>query len=186
MTTKTKKTAFPKQKEGVALGVLAQREPEELIDMSEPIKVEATFTLKEIKMKMDDLAWRIKFALNKRLDSTFREYDVRLSVNTDPYDDDISLIERKIEEVESESHLFGDEKVEKVRYLRGQILDIKDKLGEVVDKCETMEFKGIIEELKYKDARTTQVVMIIPAEAVETLNEQRVNMEHYKIELIRK
>lgn len=180
MATKTK------AKKDVVLGIPAQREPEELIDMSEPIKVEATFTLKEVKMKMDDMAWRMKFALNKRLDSTFREYDVRMSVNTDPFDDDISVIERKIEEVESESHLFGDEKVEKVRYLRGQILDIKDRLGEVVDMCETMEFKGIIEELKYKDTRTTMVVMIIPAEAIQTLNEMRAHMGHYKIELIRK
>lgn len=156
----------------------------ELIDET-AIVVEASFELKKIELK-DDLAWRMKIDMNTRLNHTFREYDVRLSLDETPYETRISDMERKREEVLDEASLFEGNKKQEAKFIDGQIQDIKDELAEKKAQCPDIEFKGVIEELKYKDAYHTIVVMMFPSDSLIELNAQKRELTHYKIELIRK
>lgn len=155
----------------------------ELIDDS-AITVTTVFELKKIELK-DDLAWRMKIDLNTRLNHTFREYDVRLSIDESPYETRIADLERKIYEVESEASLFEGNKKQEVKFINGQIADIRAELEEKKAQCPVIEFKGVIEELKYKDAYHTIVVILFPSDALAELNEMKRELSHYKIELIR-
>lgn len=139
------------------------------------------FDLKEIRMK-DDKAWRLKAVLKVSLPQSFREYDVKLSLNEEPYESRIKDVERKIEEVNLSNELF--DKRDAIAEMRGQIKDIQEELAEALKETHTIEFSGVLEELKYKDSDTV-VVMLIPADVIQELNDARFKFETYKIELLR-
>lgn len=163
---------------------MPKKNEEELIDDS-AIVVASSFELKKFEMK-DDLVWRMKLELRTRLNHSFREYDVLLSIDESPYETRIADLERKRYEIDSEASLFEGNKKQELKFIDGQIQDIKDELKEKKDQCQPIEFKGTIEELKYKDSVTTVIVMMFPSASLAELNEMKHELTHYKIELIRK
>lgn len=156
----------------------------ELIDMDTAIIATAVFDLKKIEMK-DDLAWRIKLELKTKLSHTYREYDVKFSVNEEPFNIRIADLERKRSEVESENQLFGDAKKTQLKNIDDEIKEVERELEDMQADCPDIEFAGTIEELKYKDGNTI-IVMLFPASSLTEMNDKRRQLSHdYKIELIR-
>lgn len=167
---------------------MAKNKPTEILDVNEAIISTTTFKLKKIEMK-DDLEWRIKLELNTKLSQTFREYDVRLSVNETPFKLRIEGLERKIENIEADRQdslpLGVGSKKDHVKVINNEIKDIEQELKDMQNDCPDIEFKGTIEELKYKDGNTI-ISMLFPGTIVNELNEKKFLLTHYKIELIRK
>lgn len=160
----------------------------ELLDLEETIVSTTTFKLKKIEMK-DDLEWRIKLELNTKLSQTFREYDVRFSVNETPFKLRIEGLERKIESIESDRQdslpMGVGTKKDHIKQIHNEIKDIEQELKDMENDCPPIDFKGTIEELKYKDGGTF-ISMLFPGSIVNELNEKKFLLVHYKIELIRK
>lgn len=155
----------------------------ELLDTDSAIIATAVFELKKIEMK-NDLAWRIKLELKTRLSQSFREYDVKFSVNEEPFNLRIADLERKRSEVESENQLFGENKKTQLKNIESEIKEVEQELKDMQENCPDIEFSGTIEELKYKDGNTI-ITMLFPASSLTELNDKRRDLAHYKIELIR-
>lgn len=157
----------------------------ELIDpLDTAITIESLFTLKKIEMK-DDLAWRMKLEIKNKLEHTYREYDVKFSINEEPFEMRISDLNRQIEEVKNQNQLFGDAKKDQINSIKNEIKEVQQELKDLKDDCGNIEFPVTIEELKYKDGNTI-IVMIFPATSLEEINEKRRDLaSYYKIELIR-
>lgn len=156
----------------------------DLIDLEASTVATAVFELKKIEMK-DDLAWRIKLELKTKLDHSFREYNVKFSVNEQPFNLRIADLERKRSEVESEDQLFGDQKKTQLKNIDSEVKEVEQELKEMQEMCPDIEFEGTIEELKYKDGNTI-IVMLFPATSLAEMNDKRRQLaEYYKIELNR-
>jgi len=171
MLTKTNKNKKPKAP------------VKELLDLSEKIVVESVFKLKEIKMK-DDFIWRMKVELLTRLSQSFREYDVKLSANEKPFLTKIEDLNRRKADIESENQLFEGNKKAQIKEIENEITECEEELEEMKRMCQVIEFKGTIEELKYKDGNTI-VVMMFPSEVLAELDSNKTMFRNYKVELIR-
>lgn len=158
-------------------------EKKELLDTDTAIVATAVFDLKKIEMK-DDLQWRIKLELKTKLSHSYREYDVKLSVNEEPFNVRIKDLERKASEVESEAQLFDGNKKTQLKNIDDEIKEVEQELKDMQSECPDIEFAGTIEELKYKDGNTI-ISMMFPASTLSELNDKRRELGHYKIELIR-
>lgn len=164
-------------------GKKGAEEKKDLLDTDTAIVATAVFDLKKIEMK-DDLAWRIKLELKTRLSQSFREYDVKFSINEEPFNVRIADLERKRSEVESESQLFDGNKKTQLKNIDDEIKEVENELKEMQENNPDIEFAGTIEELKYKDGNTI-IVMLFPASSLAELNDKRRELGHYKVELIR-
>jgi hypothetical protein len=168
MQTKSKKTK-------------AKVEP--LLDLDSSIVATSTFELKKIEMK-DDMAWRIKLELKTRLSQSFREYKVKFVFNEDPYNTRIEDLEKKKNEINEENQLFEGGKKQQLKNIDQDILEIEEERDEMKGQCVEIEFAGTIEELKYKDGNTI-IVMLFPSDILAKLNDNKLLLRYYKIELIR-
>ena len=180
MATKTMANKKPKAKE----------KKSELIDMESALVRSALFTLKEIKMK-DDFGWRIKLILKTKLEHTYREYFVKFSVNEEPFEMRIEDLERKKQQVQDDAQMALDDGMsdsarnKQIQNIDKEIEDVKAELESMLSGCPTIEFDGVIEELKYKYGET-HIIMWFPSDSLKELNEHRKMLaHHYKIELIR-
>lgn len=141
------------------------------------------FLLESIMMKKDKL-WRLKLTLKTQLPESFREYGVRLSLNEEPYLMRIDDLKKRLVEVNAENPLFKGDKKKQLKQIEQQIADVKTELHEAQSVLPVIEFDGTIEQLTYKDGDTI-VVMMIPAKSVGELNDNRNQVNAYKIELLR-
>ena len=161
----------------------------ELIDDVEPIKQVSLFELKKIEMK-DDYEWRLKLVLKTRLNHTFREYKVKLSVNERPFEMRIEDLEKKKRQIEDDAQLAIDDGMPSsarkthLKNIDKEITEVKAELEQMLRDLQVLEFEGIIEELKYKHGDTV-ISMFFPSSILADLNQQRYLLKHYKIELIR-
>lgn len=143
----------------------------------------SVFAHEQTTLKKDRL-WRMKLTLKTTLPETFREYGVRLSLNEEPYETRIADIERRKADVSAENQLFGAEKKKQLAGFDQQVKDVEAELEDAREAAPEIEFDATIEQLAYKDGDTV-VVMMIPATAIPAINEQRLNLSNYKIELLR-
>lgn len=162
----------------------------ELIDMESATVIPSLFELKEIKMK-DDMAWRLKLVLKTKLSHTWREYFVKFSVNERPFEMRIEDLERKKQQVQDEVQMALDDgtpasaRNKQLKNIDEEIENVKAELESMLADCPSIEFDGMIEELKYKHGET-HIIMWFPSESLKELNQYRAQLSHhYKIELIR-
>lgn len=157
---------------------------EPLLDLDSAIMIDMTFELKKFEMK-DDLAWRMKLELHKKLSQSSREYKVRFVFNEDPYNRRIEDLEKKKDEINGELQLFEGGKKQQLKNIDEDIKEIEEERDEMKDQCEEIEFAGTIEELKYKDSNTI-IVMLFPSAVLAKLDSNKVLLnKYYKVELIR-
>lgn len=144
----------------------------------------SVFLLEELKMKKD-FVWRLKLKMKTVLPQTYREYDVKLSLNEEPFELRIADLEKKIEQVnmDAQEEMFGNKKTQ-IANIRKEIKEVEEELAGKLKDSPVIEFKGVIEELKYKDIDTI-ITLIIPALSVAEINESKYIFKHYKVELIR-
>lgn len=161
----------------------------ELIDDAEPIKQVSLFELKKIEMK-DDYEWRLKLVLKTRLNHTFREYKVKLSVNERPFEMRIEDLEKKKRQIQDDAQLAIDDGMpssarnKHLKNIDNEIDEVRAELAQMLRDLPELEFEGVIEELKYKHGDTV-ISMFFPSAVLADLNQQRYLLKHYKIELIR-
>lgn len=161
----------------------------DLIEDDAIIKQVALFELKKIEMK-DDYEWRIKLVLKTRLNHTYREYKVKLSVNERPFEMRIEDLEKKKRQVEDDAQLAMDDGMPSsarkthLKNIDKEIVEVKAELEQMLRDLPELEFEGVIEELKYKNGDTV-ISMFFPSAVLADLNQQRFLLKHYKIELIR-
>lgn len=163
----------------------------ELIDMESAIIIPALFELKEIKMK-DDYQWRVKLILKTKLNHTYREYFVKFSINERPYEMRIEDLEVKKQKVQDDIQMALDDgtpasaRNKQIANIDKEIEEVKKELEDLLECSPSIEFDGMIEELKYKDGNETHIIMWFPADSLKELNQFRAQLSrHYKIELIR-
>jgi len=161
----------------------------DLIDESAIIAT-TTFELKKFEMKGDDLQWRMKLELKTRLNHTFREYNVRFSVNEKPFEIRIEDLERRKQMIQDEVQMAIDDgspasnRKQQIKNIDLEIDQVRAELEQMIADLPVMSFDGVIEKLEYKYGDTV-VTMMFPSEALAELNTQRGMLPHYKIELIR-
>lgn len=144
---------------------------------------ESVFELNSLAMKKD-FAWYLNINLKLMLPQSFREYKVKMSVNEKPYENRIADFEREITNLESEATLFPDGSKKQVANIKKQIKAVEQELADMRETCPEFEYAGIIEALAYKKG-DTQITLRIPADVVNKINEHRLLLDNYKIELIR-
>lgn len=144
----------------------------------------SVFLLEELKMKKDFI-WRMKLKMKTVLPQSYREYDVKLSLNEEPYNIRIADLEKKRYEVETDAQeeMFGAKKTQ-LKNIDQEIKEVEKELEQALKDSPVVEFNATIEELKYKDADTF-IVLQIPANTVKEINDNKYILKSYKIELIR-
>lgn len=156
----------------------------ELLNLDESRIIATTvFELKKFEMK-DDMQWRMKLLLKTSLPQSFREYKVKLSLNEQPFNVRIADLERKRSEVETEETLFPDQRKKQCQNIDLEIKEVEKELADTKANAPEIEFQGTIEELKYKEGDTL-VMLQFPSVSLKELNDNRMTLKHYKIELIR-
>lgn len=137
------------------------------------------------KLAMDKYQqWTMKMILKTVLPQSYREYSVLLSVNETPFELRIEDLEKNRERVDNEQQLFSDQKNIQLRNIDNEIKSVQAELEDMRNACPDIEFEGSIISLKYKEGDTV-IEMAIPAELIKELNQNRLNLKHYKIELKR-
>lgn len=137
--------------------------------------IEASVLLESLEMKK--LRWSAKICVFEILPKTYHSYKVKLVFDDKTY---IERIDQLIEEFETS--LFANDRASKKvhdRKIAGMRADLDKKIAE----CEKIEFVGLIEELKYKNART-ELKMIVPDDVIEAFNRQKTRFNIYKICLV--
>lgn len=144
----------------------------------------SVFLLEELKMKKDFI-WRMKLKMKTVLPQSYREYDVKLSLNEEPFNLRIEDLEKRRYEVETDNQgdMFEGKKTQ-LKNIDLEIKEVRKELETALKESAIIEFKATIEELKYKDADTI-IVLQIPASTVKEINDSKYVLKTYKVELIR-
>lgn len=146
--------------------------PEELENVG---KIESTLSLDTIQLKR--LKWQCKIWVKCTLPKTYRSYKIELSLDESPYI-------KRIDDLESEfsGSLFSTDKAS-VKAHNQKIAEIRQKLDQLRNDTEKIEFVSLVEELKYKDAETV-LLITLPDDVIEAFNRQKSRFDLYKIVLI--
>jgi len=142
--------------------------------------IATNFFLQEIKMK--ELCWSIKLELKAILPRSYRNYDVEMVFDNEPFDSRVRHVQGRITKLEKDPQLFDDVKKQELDDLRQEINDIEKERNALDNQCPTISFPGTIEELKYKGAGTV-LVMNVPDSIIELMNQKKSLISYYKIEL---
>jgi hypothetical protein len=152
-----------------------------------PFLIQTTFGLggtTPLALKMDGggIYWDLKLNINQILDRSFYKYNIRLSINEDPFNRKIEEAERKISEIGSESHLPGMEDKGEIKSQMERIKDTKIELEQLIKSTDIIEFYATVISIKYSGV-VTVVEFNIPADIIALLNKNRFFFSQYKIEL---
>lgn len=143
--------------------------------------VTCLFKLDQIVMKKD-YVWRIKMFIKETLKKTFHSYGVKLIFNDEPYLTNIEDLESEVKRIKTSQRLFPD--IKGLKKARKEVEEATYELRDLRGKCPVIEFDGTVEELKYKEEDTeTMITLRLSAEKVNELNELRLMLGYYKIEL---
>lgn len=151
-----------------------KKQKAELIDMEDenPGMIESTIFLQELKLK--DKRWSAKMLIGVTLPKSHHRYNVKMELDTAPYEDRITELEQGLDE-----SLFREEK-SSVRDTNKRIKEIRQELERMQNDCYPIEFSCVVEEVKWKD-RDTLLTARIPDDIIEDLNKQKFRLEAYKI-----
>lgn len=155
----------------------------ELLDVNEDIVSSAVFGFESLKMDKFFM-WTMKLRIRTVLPQTFREYDIKLSLNEEPYFTRIEDLEKTIANIDSENQLFEGGKKTQIKNIREEIRAIEEELKVDRENTPVISFKGSIEKLEYKD-NDTIVTFYVPADTASEINNVRSMLKVYKIDLIR-
>lgn len=144
----------------------------------------STFSLEHLQLKKDR-AWRFRILVQAPVPLMFRNLLVRLSLDESPYEERITDVEKRKEEIDSEASLFKDEKKKQLSDCDKQIAAIKKELEKARDAYDTMEFAAAVEEMKYTDRNFTMLTMIVAESDVAPLIKNHSQFRHYKVEIER-
>lgn len=152
-----------------------------------PFTIETTFGLGgttplALRNDANGIYWDLKLNINQILDRSFYKYNVRLSINEEPFERRITDAERKIQEIETEAHLPGMENKQEVKELRERVAAIKKELADLIRNTDVIEFFATVIALKYSGV-VTVVEFNVPADTINLLNKNRFFFSQYKIEL---
>lgn len=143
--------------------------------MEKAIEIEAPLKLAKIELK--DLEWLVKLKVKTLLPRAYQRYELSLVYNR------ASKVER-IKELHSSlvGTLFEMDPKEWKRRDK-QILDIVRDMEDEEAMCETMKFSARIVKLEYKSSDTTEVVIRVPDDIIDSLNRQKTRLDKYKVVL---
>lgn len=139
---------------------------------ADELAIQSTMDLESITMKAK--RWQIRMYIRSILPRSYRGYKVSLSLDESPY------LERiKEKEVEFDSQLFKNDKIEKKKH-HESIKEMRTQLEKMRDDCEKIDFTAVVDELKYKDGQTS-LLMQVPDDVIEPFNRQKTRFEIYKV-----
>ena len=152
-----------------------------------PYTIETTFSLGgatplALKQEAGSMIWIFKLNVNQILDRSFYKYNIRLSINAEPFERRIEDAQRKINEIASESHLPGMGNNAEIKNLEQRIKDIEAELDKLIRETDVIDIYATVRTLEYKGVKTS-VEFEIPADTIALLNKNRYYFSQYKIEL---
>lgn len=152
-----------------------------------PYTIETTFGLGgatplALKNDASGIYWDLKLNINQILDRSFYKYNVRLSINEEPFNRRIEDAERKMDEISTEAHLPNMEDKGAIKELQEKIKTIKDELAQIIKQTDVIDFFATVISIKYSGV-VTVVEFNIPADTIALLNKNRFFFSQYKIEL---
>lgn len=152
-----------------------------------PMAIETTFSLGgatplALKVEGGGLYWILKLNIDQILSRSYYKYNLRLSINEEPFNRRINDAENKISEINTEAHLPGMENKQEIKELQDRIKTIKNELNQLIKQTDVMEFMADVLTLKYSGVATV-IEFKIPADTINLLNKNRFFFSQYKIEL---
>ncbi len=156
-------------------------------EVKRPYTIESTFYMQKptplaLRDDSDGMRWIMKLMIGQILDRSFYRYDIRLSINEKPFEERISDINRKIDEVSSDNTLPGFKNSQEVNELNDRIDTIKNELQGLISQTDVMEFTTKVATINYKGDKTL-VEFIVPSDMIQLLNKNKFFFNQYKIEL---
>ena len=156
-------------------------------EIKKPFLIETTFSLAgatplALKNDASGIYWVLKLNINQILDRSFYEYNVKLSVNEEPFNRRIDNCENKLEELRTEAHLPNMDDKSQMKELENTIKKIKQELATLIKTTDVIEFFCKVMSIKYNGV-VTVVEINVPADTIQLLNKNRFSFGQYKIEL---
>lgn len=142
----------------------------------------APFGLEHLQLKKDR-AWRFRILVKAPVPLVFRHLAVRLSLNEEPFEEQIHDYEVRKQEIEGESSLFPDDKKGQLKECDNGIAAVKKALKKAQAEHPTLEFESSVEEMKYTDKNFTLLTMIVAEADIFPLIENHARFRSYKVEI---
>lgn len=138
------------------------------------LSIESTMLLDTIQLK--NSRWQVKMLVATLLPKSYHYYKITLDFDEAPY------IER-IEELEAQfdATLFRNDAGE-VKKHNKVLKEMREQLEFLQNQCEHIEFSATVEEIKYKDTRTS-ILARVPDDVIEPFNRQKIRLHLYKVKL---
>lgn len=146
--------------------------------------ITSTFKLDQLVMKKD-FEWRIRMVIQKTLLKMFYQYHVELTFDEEPYLRNIEKLRERLEMVKSDNQLFEKGHKKAIKDAEAEIAEAESEMDMLREQCVDIEFDGTIEEIKHKDSET-QLTLAISPSVIALLNDQRLSLRYYKVELSQK
>lgn len=132
---------------------------------------------------MLNLQWQAKMSVTKILPKSYYDYKVKMILDESPYQKTIADLELERKQLgHGQQTLLPDMMEARKTELHDLIVEERQRLEEMRDKCKKIEYMGEVKELKYKDGDTI-LLMRLPDNVIEELNQAKMLFNFYKIEL---
>ena len=143
--------------------------------------IEARFLLDDLRMLK--LRWQAKMVVQKILNQTYHDYKIKMSLDESPYLKTIDDLEAERKQIGRGQQTLLPEMMEARKTdLHDKIVDERQRLQEMQDKCKKIEFIGVVKELKYNGGDSA-FILSLPDNVIEEINQMKYLLNYYKIEL---
>jgi hypothetical protein len=129
------------------------------------------------------LQWQAKMSVTKILPKSYHDYKVVILLDESPYLKAIADYELERRQLGHGQQTLLPEMMEaRKTELHDKIVEERQFLEKKRDECKKIEFIGEVKELKYKDGDTS-LLMRLPDNVIEEINQMKFLFVNYKIEL---
>lgn len=160
-----------------------KKTPKKIIKKEEksPEVIEARFQLNELRMI--NLQWQAKMSVTKILPKSYHDYKIKMILDESPYLKSIEDYELERKQIGHGQQTLIPEMMEaRKNELHDLIVEERQRLEKKREECKKIEFIGEVKELKYKDGDTI-ILMRLPDNVIEEINQMKFLFAGYKIEL---
>lgn len=148
-----------------------------------PQTIDIFFMMKEVKWS-DDYIWRMKLQIPFYVEFPSHIYETKFYFNEKRYDDQITELQEKIQEIEGNPSLLEEYDGRDIQKLKDEISEINHEKKEMMDSCPEIEFMSKVEKIEYKrskDYNATEFVFSFDKEVIPQLSGLLDFMSHYKV-----
>lgn len=120
--------------------------------------------------------WLVRLAIEAILPRAYHIYKLTLELNEEPHLQRIDDLEKSLDDT-----LFKDDRAER-KQIEDKVRAKRKELETLRKDCETFEFTGTVQEIKYRDDGTS-VLFRVPDDVIEPFNRQKHRMNLYHVVL---